>query len=118
MTGKLGGQIPAHVPTIHVTKGESGYGVVTAGQGNPLVRNVMALVLMQYLFCEFGPEGEVIFGSDEKMRTRASLETINKEPGTDGCPTLTQVLQGNVAFQTPADVSSGKSCPDHVGKKG
>ncbi len=76
------------MPTIPVIKGESGYGVVTAGQGNPLVRNVVALVLMQDLFCEFGPEGEVIFGGDEKMRTRASLETINKKPGTDGGPAL------------------------------
>ena len=88
MTGKLADQIPAHVPTIYVVEGKSSDGVVTAGQGNPLVRDVMVLVLMQYLFSEFGLEGEIIFGGDEKMRTSASLETINKKPGTDGCPAL------------------------------
>ena len=38
MIGKLADQIPAHVPTIYVAEWKSSDGVVTAGQGNPLVR--------------------------------------------------------------------------------
>ena len=88
MTGKLADQIPAHVPTIDVVEGKSSDGVVTARQVNPLVWNLMFLISIQYLFSQFGLKGEIIFGGDEKMRTSASLESIDKKPGADGCPTL------------------------------